>query len=234
MAAPTASCSENFVFWNKPNMARIELSVQKLFATPVAAIQVPGSAALNAALEQAILARRAAHQSVQASNAGGWHSDRDIMGWGGAPMATIIDIAKGAASQMTADRAGELINPAWTVMAWANVNGPGDGNSCHYHPGAFWSGTYYVADGGCADDPALGGEFEMLDPRGPGTNMYAPGLKFAGADGNAAGAAVRIRPRPGLLFIFPSWLMHQVLPYRGTGLRISIAFNFGIAPSTGA
>ena len=29
-------------------------------------------------------------------------------------------------------------------------------------------GTYYVADGGCASDPALGGEFEMLDPRGPG------------------------------------------------------------------
>jgi hypothetical protein len=44
---------------------------------------------------------------------------------------------------------------------------------------------------------------------------------------------VRIRPRPGLLFIFPSWLLHQVLPYRGTGLRISIAFNFGVAPSSG-
>ena len=34
--------------------------------------------------------------------------------------------------------------------------------------------------------------------------------------------------RPGLLFLFPSWLYHQVRPYRGTELRISIAFNFGV------
>jgi uncharacterized protein (TIGR02466 family) len=148
-------------------------------------------------------------------------------------MTTIIEIAKGAAGQMTVDRAGQPIKPAWTVQAWANVNGPGDGNICHYHPGSFWSGTYYVADGGCADDPSLGGEFEMLDPRGPGPGMYAPALKFAGTDGMAAGAGETIRPRPGLLFIFPSWLMHQVRPYRGTGLRISIAFNLGITARAG-
>jgi uncharacterized protein (TIGR02466 family) len=214
-------------------MARIEISMQKLFATPVAALQVPGAEALNEALAGLILARRASHPSVLASNAGGWHSDREILEWGGAPVATIIEIARGAAGQMTADRAGQPIKPAWTVQAWANVNGPGDGNICHYHPGSFWSGTYYVADGGCADDPSLGGEFEMLDPRGPGPGMYAPGLTFAGADGAAAGAGETIRPRPGLLFLFPSWLMHQVRPYRGTGLRISIAFNFGIAPRAG-
>ena len=133
------------------------------------------------------------------------------------------------ATQLTADREGKPVHPVWTLQAWANVNGPGDGNICHYHPGSFWSGTYYVADGGCADDPSLGGEFEMLDPRGPAAGMYAPALKFAGEDGNSVGSAETIRPRPGLLLLFPSWLYHQVRPYRGTGLRISIAFNLGIA-----
>ncbi len=71
----------------------------------------------------------------------------------------------------------------------------------------------------------LGGEFEMLDPRGPGPAMYAPRLKFAGEDGLSVGGAETIRPRPGLLFLFPSWLSHQVRPYRGGALRISIAFN---------
>jgi hypothetical protein len=34
--------------------------------------------------------------------------------------------------------------------------------------------------------------------------------------------------------LFPSWLFHQVRPYRGTGLRISIAFNLGVsAPADG-
>jgi hypothetical protein len=59
--------------------------------------------------------------------------------------------------------------------------------------------------------------------------MYAPGLKFAGADGLSVGAAETILPRPGLLVLFPSWLFHQVRPYRGTGLRISLAFNLGVA-----
>ena len=210
-------------------MARIEITVKGLFATPVAAVEVPGSAALNAELERLILQRRDAMPSVQASNSGGWHSDRDILTWGGAPVVAVIDVAKGVASQLTADRGGKPIHPAWTVQAWANVNGPGDGNICHYHPGSFWSGTYYVADGGCGSDPSLGGEFEMLDPRGPAAGMYAPALKFAGEDGNSVGSAETIRPRPGLLMVFPSWLYHQVRPYRGTGLRISIAFNLGIA-----
>jgi hypothetical protein len=31
-----------------------------------------------------------------------------------------------------------------------------------------------------------------------------------------------------LLFIFPSFMLHAVRPYRGTSLRISIAINFGV------
>jgi uncharacterized protein (TIGR02466 family) len=220
----------------KPNMARVEIAVKGLFATPVAAVEVPGAERLNAELERTILHRRAESPSVQASNAGGWHSDREIVTWGGAPVAAILDVAKGVATQMTADRHGRPVRPDWAVQAWANVNATGHGNICHYHPGSFWSGTYYVADGGCADDPSLGGEFEMLDPRGPGPGMYAPHLKFAGEDGTSAGSAEVIRPRPGLLLLFPSWLFHQVRPYRGTGLRISIAFNLGLAgaPAEGA
>jgi uncharacterized protein (TIGR02466 family) len=210
-------------------MARVEIAVKGLFATPVAAVEVPGALTLNADLERIILLRRSKTASVQASNAGGWHSDREIVDWGGPSVAVILDIAKGVADQLTGNRQGEPVRPTWTVQAWANVNGPGDGNICHYHPGAFWSGTYYVADGGCATDPSLGGEFEMLDPRGPGPGMYAPGLKFAGEDGTSVGSGETIRPRAGLLVLFPSWLYHQVRPYRGIGLRISIAFNLGVA-----
>jgi hypothetical protein len=98
-------------------MARIEISVKGLFATPVAAVEVPGAAALNAELEQVILRRRSEAPSVQASNAGGWHSDRDIVPWGGAPIAAILDITKGVATKMTANSAGKPIRPVWTVQA---------------------------------------------------------------------------------------------------------------------
>ena len=208
--------------------ARLNVAVRGLFATPVAALEVPDALARNTILTSTILKRRRETPSVQASNAGGWHSDRDIISWGGAPVREILDMAKELANRMTANREGKPARPAWSEMAWANVNGPGDANICHYHPGSFWSGTYYVEDGGCASDPSLGGEFEMLDPRGAGPGMYAPTLKFSGEDGQSVGAAETIRPRPGLLMLFPSWLFHQVRPYRGTGLRISIAFNLSV------
>ena len=208
--------------------APLNVAVRGLFSTPVAAMEVPDAAARNQELEAIILAKRAQTASVQASNAGGWHSDRDIQAWGGPRIAEVLDYARELASRLTADRHGKLVRPAWTPSIWANVNGAGAANMCHYHAGAFWSGTYYVNDGGCGADESLGGEFEMLDPRGPGPGMHAPTLKFATEDGASVGGAETIRPRPGLMILFPSWLLHQVRPYRGDKLRISIAFNLSV------
>ncbi len=207
---------------------RLSIATRNLFPTPVAAVQTPDAEARNAELRAIILERRRTAPSMRASNAGGWHSERDLLSWGGPRAAEIVEMARAVASHMTRDRAGEPITPAWIVTAWANVNGPGDSNFSHYHPGSFWSGTYYVDDGGASGDPDLGGGFEMLDPRGPAPAMLAPTLAFAGEGGLAAGATETIDPRPGLLFLFPSWLSHQVRPYRGTGERISIAFNLRI------
>lgn len=206
----------------------MDIALRGLFATPVAAIRLPDSDARNDRLRTLILARRESHPSIQSSNAGGWHSGRDLLDWGGEDAAGIVAVAKSAATRLVADRDGNTVRPQWVAQAWANVNGPGDGNICHYHAGSFWSGTYYVDDGGCAADASLGGQFEMLDPRGPAPAMYAPTLTFAGEDGRSAGSAETIAPRAGLLVLFPSWLLHQVRPYRGTALRISIAFNLGL------
>ncbi len=209
-------------------MSRIEIQVKGLFATPVAAVLLPDAAARNAEFAEIILRRRAEFPTLGASNIGGWHSTRDFAAWGGKRADELLAFARSAVTQLTTDREGRAVRPDWNVEAWANVNAGGDSNSCHYHPGSFWSGSYYVADGGCADDPSLGGEFEIFDPRGPAPMMHAPLLKYGGEDGLSAGSAETIRPRPGLMFIFPSFLLHAVRPYRGTGLRISIAFNFGL------
>ena len=206
----------------------MDIALRGLFATPVAAIEVPNAEERNVRLGQVILARRDQFPSIQSSNAGGWHLERDLPAWGGEDARSILALAQSAATRLTAGLDGRPVRPQWVMQAWANVNGPGDGNICHYHPGSFWSGTYYVADGGCAADPSLGGASEMLDPHGPGPAMYAPTLKFAGEDGQSVGSAETIPPRAGLLVLFLSWLYHQVRPYRGSALRISIAFNLGV------
>jgi uncharacterized protein (TIGR02466 family) len=211
-------------------MAAVEIHVQGLFATPVAAIVLPGFEERNAALEQIILRRRESYPSLDASNNGGWHSTRDFAEWGGAHGRELLAKARSAVTQLTRDRDGKPVKPNWIVEAWANVNQANSSNACHYHPGSFWSASYYVADGGCVGNPAFGGEFEMMDPRGAAPMMHAPMLKFAGEDGPSAGSALTITPRPGLLVIFPSFVLHAVRPYRGDAVRISIAMNFGVNP----
>ena len=209
-------------------MAAVEIHVQGLFATPAAAIMLPGFEERNAALAETILRRRETHPSLDASNNGGWHSTRDFSEWCGPHGRDLIARARSAVTQLTRDREGHPVKPNWIIEAWANVNETHSSNACHYHPGAFWSACYYVADGGCLDNAELGGELELMDPRGAAPMMHAPMLKFAGEGGQSAGSAETILPRPGLLFIFPSFLLHAVRPYRGDSLRISIAMNFGV------
>ena len=209
-------------------MAAVEIHLQGLFATPVAAIMLPDFEERNAALEETILRRRETHPSLDASNNGGWHSSRDFAEWSGPHGRDLLSRARSAATQLTRDRQGNPVKPNWIVEAWANVNQADSSNACHFHPGSFWSACYYVADGGRLDNPDFGGEFAMMDPRGAAPMMHAPMLKFAGEGGLSAGSAETIVPRPGLLFIFPSFLLHAVRPYRGNSLRISIAINFGV------
>ena len=60
---------------------RMNIAVRGLFATPVAALEVPGAEERNAELTTIILKKRETTASVQASNAGGWHWDREIAVW---------------------------------------------------------------------------------------------------------------------------------------------------------
>jgi uncharacterized protein (TIGR02466 family) len=209
---------------------KLAILTRQLFPTPVASVDTPDAAARNDELRAIILERRRSRPTIQASNDGGWHSDRDLMAWGGARAAEVLTMARAIANHLTRDRAGREVQPDWIVSAWANVNGRGAANICHYHPGSFWSGTYYVDDGGINADPSLGGDFEMLDPRGSAPAMAAPMLAYAGEGGLGAGATEWIRPRPGLLVLFPSWVHHQVRAYRGNRERISIAFNLRVHP----
>lgn len=206
----------------------LPMQVGHFFATPVAAMKLDDSEARNRELKQRILAEREREDSVSASNLGGWHSGRPMSQWGGPRVPEILEAARDMAAQLTLDRSGEVANPAWSARAWANVNEYGHANEFHYHPGVYWSGTYYVDDGGRQEDESLGGEFEVMDPRGPGVAMYAPSLVFDDGGHNTGGTTIRFTPRAGLLMLFPGWLHHQVRPYLGSGQRISIAFNLSL------
>ncbi len=101
---------------------------------------------------------------------------------------------------MTLRDTGDELVPAvvdWRVSAWANVNRAGNGNKAHGHPMAYWSGVYWVDDGGIAQDTSLGGELEVSDPRGIIAAMYAPQLRFASRIASMTAVYRGSRPGPG-------------------------------------
>ncbi|EEA04372.1 hypothetical protein BH160DRAFT_0274 [Burkholderia sp. H160] len=53
-------------------------------------------------------------------------------------------------------------------------------------------------------------------------------------NGLESGSTFMIRPRSGMLVVFPGWLQHYVHPYRGTRPRIIIASNVVMSPSESA
>lgn len=201
----------------------------KLFPTPVLIATMPDAQSLNADLKRIILEREAVSESVERSNRGGWQSSWDMHEWGGAPMRQVLNFARAIVDGATVDRTGQHRTFDWRINCWANVNRTGHSNQLHTHPGALWSASYYVDDGGIGDDASLGGEFEIADPRGVAPVMYAPQFTFPGEDGLSLGESQRLTPRAGAMIVFPSWLQHGVCPYRGRRERISIAINFSLA-----
>jgi len=206
--------------------ARVEL--RTYFPTPVAVTELPDAPSLNDALRVAILAREATEPSTEHSNLGGWQSSWEMQSWGGAALERVLAVAQDVATRLTADRSGRPVRINWKINVWANVNRSGHGNEFHTHPGSYWSGTYYVDDGGIGSNPALGGAFEIQDPGGVGPAMYAPALAFNFPPGLSVGASELIQPRAGMLLLFPAWLSHAVRPYTGDKTRISVAFNLSL------
>ncbi|MDQ2861071.1 MAG: TIGR02466 family protein, partial [Pseudomonadota bacterium] len=86
---------------------------------------------------------------------------------------------------------------------WVSVLKPGAAHSGHIHPHSVLSGVVYVAT-----PPGAGG-LRLEDPRLPLMMAAPPRRPDAG---EAAASFVTLTPAPGAVFIWESWLRHEVLP----------------------
>ncbi len=93
---------------------------------------------------------------------------------------------------------------------WVNVLKPGGAHSGHLHPHSVVSGTVYLAA------PPGSGALKLEDPR-LAMMMAAPGRPDT---------FVYAEPRAGSVFLWESWLRHEVMPHAGKSERISASFNY--------
>jgi uncharacterized protein (TIGR02466 family) len=199
-------------------MASIDLKISRAFATPIALHRPARSPTMDADLAAQILATAARSASTARSNIGGWRSAPDLLDWPGAAVAELGTILRQAIEAMIKVTAGPSgFDGYFKVSAWANLLHAGNYNTLHAHPESAWSGVYYVDAGERAAADELSGLLELRDPRPAVEMVPAPGWPF--------GNPLRIQPETGLMVLFPSWLYHQVHPYRGQRPRIAVAFN---------
>jgi uncharacterized protein (TIGR02466 family) len=215
-------------------MATSELTVHKLFSTPLLLTTLDEAAEINQALLAYFLPKASQEAGRQHTNLGGWQSDDNFQALE-LPAAQrlckiVTDVVQSATAVLTPGGLVEASVPM-RVNAWVNVNPPGASNALHGHAGAFWSAVYYVDDGDAGGDN--GGELFFHDPRGLLPAMHDPLLRFRIEGCVTAGYTEKITPQSGLLVVFPSWLLHAVDPFHGNRPRVSIAFNFG-TPSNSA
>jgi uncharacterized protein (TIGR02466 family) len=104
----------------------------------------------------------------------------------------------------------ELARPLRLDSLWVNLLKAGGTHSGHIHPHSVVSGTIYVAV------PPGAGALKLEDPR-LGLMMAAP---------SRPGTFVYAEPTPGAIFLWESWLRHEVMPNAGKAERISISFNY--------
>lgn len=195
-----------------------DVRYEKLFATPLLRFRVPDHVWLDAALLTEGARLRAESPGIEKSNRGGWHSDGNLFDEDAPCFATLRGFAEEAVMRATR-RVSTKVDPAdlrLKLRAWMNANPPGGYNAPHTHPGAHWSGVYYVSQPGVEDGSS--GMIEFLDPRSDlphwrilKARSFRPKRKF--------------RPEAGELVLFPSYLMHWVYPNETKQERVTIAFN---------
>ena len=93
---------------------------------------------------------------------------------------------------------------------WASVLKPGAAHSGHIHPHSVLSGVVYVTV------PPGAGALRLEDPRLPMMMAAPPRPSF-----------VTLTPAPGTLFMWESWLRHEVLAGAAKSPRVSLSFNYG-------
>jgi uncharacterized protein (TIGR02466 family) len=205
--------------------------VIQAFSSPLIAFNVPQPESLNAELRSTILARRECDPGIVRSNINGWHSGEDFAQWGGNGARQVAQLFAEMCNGLTEFSSDGGRSLRWVVRMWANVLDRGGFNQRHFHPGAFWSGVYYVDDVRVTSDEDVGADLVIYSPHECASTMYAPDVFIRLPNGHRVESTLNVRSRPGLGIFFPSWLPHDVSIYLGSRPRISIALNFSFAPA---
>ncbi|WP_100642040.1 putative 2OG-Fe(II) oxygenase [Alteromonas facilis] len=199
------------------NNDRVMLARGGILHTDVWRAMVPRYEELNQQLKDQILTYQAEHPTIDPmANPGCWRGSSEFEGWD-TLRSFIIDNVKAIHRHYINIGAPcapleSFSTDKFEMNYWANVNQPGSANAIHTHSKWHWSGVYYVQGTGTGE-LALYSQAYL-------NQQVTHGLPF--------GQSFTIPAEDGLMVMFPSYLMHEVMPNLSDKARINIAFNVKI------
>ena len=202
-----------------------EPQLRAMFPVPLITVHLRNAEDLNHRLLKEISERRDSEPGVDRSNRFGWHSDYDLFRRTEPALLELVGEIEAMVVAATAKAVPDAPkNMTIRHEGWINVTPKHGMNAPHDHPGAFWSGTYYVHVPQPLDESdALSGAIEFLDPRGSIGNVR-PEAAFTRPK-------FTIRPAAGTALLWPGFVRHWVHPNRSEEERVSVAFNSWFVPA---
>jgi hypothetical protein len=207
--------------------------ITPLFSVPFVFAQHPQPEPLNATLRELFLAREtqgdryANPNPYTIRNAQLFESHFDLFDWPEACIAQLSEFCLSTLMRTVGEINGYdvamLRKLSIATDAWFHVTRRNGHFGVHNHPMASWSGVYCVTPGEHDADQPDSGRLSFINPHST-TSMYLDAgnahLKSPYSRSNLGFQMVS-----GQLILFPSWMLHHVMPFYGEGERITVAFN---------
>lgn len=134
-----------------------------------------------------------------------------------------LDAVARTVLEATTLRPEDLARLKFQNHTWFHISRYAGSFIAHNHPMASWSAVYCVRAGEAAPGQPDSGVLRIFDPR-HGANAFRDPAN-AELKRDFALRTAEIHLADGQLVVFPSYLFHEVAPFYGKDLRITVAAN---------
>lgn len=211
------------------------MKITELFATPMAEFQMPDHEPVCASLAELFLEKSTREEyrdrKRRITQYGPLFESRfDLFKWPDEPVPKLARFCHASLSRLIQDITHydkeRLAGLRFDYHAWFHVTRKGGYQTLHNHQNASWSGIFCVDPGDSPEDRPDSGVVRFHDPRF--CSWYYSDAGNLGLEMPWCHGGWDLVHRAGRLMIFPSFLMHEILPYAGERPRIVVAFNCSV------
>jgi uncharacterized protein (TIGR02466 family) len=135
----------------------------------------------------------------------------------------VLDAVVGTVMSATTLERADLARLTLHNHTWFHISRYAGSFISHNHPMASWSAVYCVRAGDPVPDQPESGLLRLFDPR-QGANAFRDPANAHLRAGFGL-HPLELRLAEGQLIVFPSYLYHEVTPFYGKNLRITVASN---------